>query len=349
MLRFSVGFALVAVPLVLGGCGNAEHSAEGTARAEAAPPYRFEAPDARFELPGRLDEISGLTDLGDGRLGAVQDEKGRLYVLDAATGEVLREHAFGGGGDYEGVERVGERVVVLRSDGRLFVIADWQPEEAEAAFLDTGLHPSCDAEGLAFDGEGERLLIACKEQPGSGLRGARAIYAFDLKRQALAAEPAFVVRADSLVGPGRGVDDTVRALVRPLADLNAFKPSAVGVHPATGEVWVLSSVQKLLIVLRRDGTVAAALPLPPGLAAQPEGLAFLPDGTLFLASEADGGTATLLRFAYRPCPGCLSPRARSSFSARSRSLPAPRRGPTSARRSRAGKRLRRPSLPTASF
>ncbi|MEM1043077.1 MAG: SdiA-regulated domain-containing protein [Bacteroidota bacterium] len=301
MLRLVSGLIL---SLALSGCGNAEPrpAPQSLARTQADAPYRFDAPDARFDLPGRLDEISGLTDLGGGRLGAVQDEKGNLYVLDAATGEVVHEHDFGGGGDYEGVGLVGDRVVVLRSDGRLFVILDWQTEKTRAATLDTGLHGSCDAEGLAFDTEGERLLVACKERAGRGLRGARALYAFDLNRQALVPEPAFVVWADSLAGMERSLDEAVRSAVRPLSDINAFKPSAVGIHPLTGEVYVLSSVAKRVLVLARGGTIAAAWPLPSRLLPQPEGLAFLPDGTLFIASEAAGGDATLLRFAYHPVP-----------------------------------------------
>ncbi len=297
MIRLAARLSLSLLLLV--GCGNADPPTPNVARAAVPAPYRFAAPDARFELPGRLDEISGLTDLGDGRLGAVQDEKGTLYVLDAATGEVVHEHDFGEGGDYEGVAAVGDRVVVLRSDGRLFVVTDWRSEKSQAESLDTGLHAGCDAEGLAFDAEGERLLIACKAAPGGGRRGARALYAFDLRAQALAADPAFLVWADSL-GAMRGLDEAVRSAVRPVTDVNAFRPSAVGVRPGRGEVVVLSSGRTLLLVLGRDGTVAAEWPLPPGLAAQPEGLAFLPDGMLFLASEADGGTATLFRFNYRP-------------------------------------------------
>lgn len=300
MLRFAIGLILGLVSLALGRCGEAPSGA--STRTEAASPYLFDRPDLAIELPGRLDEISGLTDLGGGRLGAVQDEKGSLYVLDVATGEVVHEHDFGGDGDYEGVERVGERVVVLRSDGRLFVILDWQAEKATAATIETGLHGSCDAEGLAFDAEGERLLIACKEGPGRGIRGARALYAFDLNQQALSPDPAFVIWADSLGGVERSVDEAVRAAVRPLSDINAFKPSAVGIHPRTGEVYVLSSVEKAVLVLARDGTIAAMWPLSPRLFPQPEGLAFLPDGTLFIASEAAGGDATLLRFAYQSSP-----------------------------------------------
>ncbi len=304
MLRLLAGLLLI--PLATGGCGNGDTPGASTpparvASAQPASPYRFDASDARFELPGRLDEISGLTVLDDGLLGAVQDEKGHLYVLDAATGEVVAEHDFGKNGDYEGVERVGDRVVVLRSDGHLFVIDDWHQEKSDATEIKTGLHGSCDAEGLGYDAENDRLLIACKEGPGRGYRGSRAVYAFSLATNALDPTPAFTIHADSVAHSGdRTINATVRALVRPITDINTFKPSALAVHPRTGEVWVLSSVRKLLLTLDRAGRVTAVWPLPDRLLRQPEALAFLPDGTLLIASEAAGGKAILLRFDYRP-------------------------------------------------
>lgn len=293
---------LAFVCLLLLGCsdGDADTSAPVVRTADRPdPPYRFDAPDARFELPGRLDEISGLTVLDAQHLGAVQDERGILFVLDTATGEVSHEHDFGGRGDYEGVERVEEFVVVLRSDGRLYVIDDWTADESDARHVDTGLHGGCDAEGLAFDAEATRLLIACKEQPGRGYGGSRTVFAFDPTTNRLDPAPAFVIRADSVTTEDT-VDSTVRALVRPLADLNAFKPSAIAVHPRTGEIYVISSVRKEIVVLDRAGAVADVWPLSGDLLPQPEGLAFLPDGTLFISSEARGGTAVVLRFDYQP-------------------------------------------------
>lgn len=295
---------LFVVVLGLLGCGNGEPSA-GTPVARIAAdqpdaPYRFDAPDARFELPSVLDEISALTMLDDRHLGAVQDEKGTLYVLDAATGAVVHTHDFGKQGDYEGVERVRAFVVVLRSDGRLYVIDDWTADESDARVVETGLHGSCDAEGLAFDTEATRLLIACKEQPGRDYRGTRTIYAFDPSTNRLDPVPAFVIRREALAGEDDGLSDAVRSLVEPVFDFNAFKPSALAVHPLTGEVYVLSSVRTVLLVLDRAGAVVARWPLSESLLPQPEGLAFAPDGTLFIASEADGGTAVVLRFDYRP-------------------------------------------------
>ena len=267
----------------------------------AAPPYAFASPDAAFALPSALDEISGLTALDARHLGAVEDETGTLYVLSAETGGVVETRDFGLPGDYEGVEQVGATTYILRSDGRLFVLSDWRGGSAMVT-LDTGLHGDCDAEGLAHDGE--RLLIACKESAGRGRPAVRAVFAFDLAQNALLPAPVYTIRADSLAARtgAPALDERVRALVRPFADINGFKPSALALHPISGHVYVLSSVRKLIVALEPDGTVHAVWRLSEPIFRQPEGLAFLPDGTLFIASEGDGGDPVLARFTYRPAP-----------------------------------------------
>lgn len=266
-----------------------------------AAPYAFDAPTAAFILPSVLGEVSGLAVLDERHLGAVQDEDGDLYVIDVDSARIVSVHDFGKKGDYEGIERLGDRVYVLRSDGRLFEIADWHVDEADADGFDSGLHGRCDAEGLAA--QGTQLLIACKESAGKGRQGERAIFAFDPTARILQAQPAYTVHADSFGVRGESaVDERVRELVRPLADINAFKPAALAVHPMTEQLYIVSSVRKLIVVLETDGTLSAVWPLPEHLFRQPEGLAFLADGTLFIANEASGGDPTLLRFSYRPAP-----------------------------------------------
>lgn len=242
-------------------------------------PYRFNEPDAAFAFPRALREISGLTALDDSLLGAVQDEEGILFVLDRATGRVVAEQNFRGDGDYEGVEQVGEAVWVLQSNGSLYEIPDPSGEYPRSVKVNTPLRSGCDAEGLAFDAAGNRLLIACKERPGRNLDGARAIYAFDLETRSLIDEPAFVLDRGQLDIEGQ-----------------PFKPAALAIHPESGQLYLVSSVRKALAVLDPDGTLAAVVDLPDRLFPQPEGLAFFSDGTLFIANEGRLGAATLLRF-----------------------------------------------------
>ena len=258
--------------------------APSDAVAEAAPdrpfpvPYRLDAPDAVFSLDGDLQEISGLTMLPSGRLGAVQDEEGEIYEVDPATGAVVRTQPFADDGDYEGIELTPEAVWVLRSDGDLYRVARGPDGRAQTETIETALRGRNDTEGLAYDAAGHRLLIACKEDPGPGLKGVRAIWAFDLASRTLSERPAVLLDRDLVDGDA------------------PFRPSGLAVHPRTGTLYVISSVHVALAVVAPDGALQAVIPLDPDLFPQPEGIAFAPDGTLYIASEGPSGPGTLLRF-----------------------------------------------------
>ena len=233
---------------------------------------------AEFTLPDELVEVSALTVLDAGHLGAVEDEDGVLFVLSAETGAVVRRVPFGPPGDYEGVERVGDRLFVLRADGAVLELEGWTGSQATATVHETGLGAKdCDAEGLGANGQ--RLLIACKEEGGDGLN---AVWAFDLATMALAPKPAYEVDRDAV--PGK----------------KALRPSALAVHPVTGHAVVLSSRRQSLVSLDAEGDVADVWDLGPADFEQPEGLAFLPNGDVFVSSEGRDGPAVLRRYAWEP-------------------------------------------------
>lgn len=267
--------------LALGATACSDRPAAPAASAAPAPdgvPYRFSEPDVRVELPDVLSEISGLTVLPSGHLGAVQDERGTIYEVDPATGRIVDELSFFGSGDFEGIELTPDAVWTVRSDGDLYRVARAADGSVATEKTETALSSRNDVEGLAYDPAGDRLLLVCKEDPGSGLDGVRAVYAFSLASRQLSARPVFTIPRSQI-----DTDD-------------AFKPSALAVHPATGHVYVLSSVRKAVAVLGADGALLTVRPLPEGLFPQPEGLAFTADGTLYISNEGPSGPATLLRF-----------------------------------------------------
>ncbi|WP_456428006.1 SdiA-regulated domain-containing protein [Rhodocaloribacter sp.] len=284
-------------------------SASHTSPDTTAVPYDFDRPDAVFELPRALREISGLTVLDEHRLGAIQDETGTLFILDAQTGTVTARKKFGKDGDYEGLERVGRRVFVLRSDGTLFEIADWRASKLKVTRHKTRLSSKYDTEGLGYDAARRRLLIACKEYAGKRLKHHRAVYAFDLTTNALLEAPVFTIPTKEMPAPSgeSALNRRLRDLFGSVFDMSDFKPSALAVHPVTGRVYVLSSVRKVLLVLTPEGAISDVWALPKKRFPQPEGLTFLPDGTLFVSNEGGGRKATLLRFAYHPGAGDTGP------------------------------------------
>ena len=277
------------LPLVLlCACAEPQPSVDAE-EVRAVIPYDFTAPAAAIALPAELREISGLTVLPSGRLGAVEDESGVVYEVDPATGAIVDALRFGGPGDFEGIALVpGDALWALRSDGDLFLVARDSAGEPTSRKVETALRSRNDTEGLAYDPASGALLIACKEWPGEdpetgdNYRGLRTIWAFDLATETLSERP--VATLDRSV------------LDRPASEGGgSFKPSALAVHPTTGELYVLSSVRRSIAVLR-GGALVAAVDLPGGILPQPEGLAFTADGTLYIASEGPTGPGTLLRF-----------------------------------------------------
>lgn len=265
---------------------NASDSNPVTAATQSgtdSPSYQFDRPSLSLVLPEELLEVSGLTALPGGRLGTVQDEDGVVYVLNRESGTVEGRLPFGDNGDYEGIEWVGDKAYVLMSGGTVIELSGSLDDMRQTATYETSLKRKNDAEGLGYDSARGRLLIACKEDPGSGLDDdQRAIYAFDPASGELSSEPAYVI-------------DT-KEVEKKLSKGGPFKPSGVAVHPLSGDVYVLSSTSRSVVVLSGHGTLEAVHALSKDAFEQPEGIAFLPDGTLYISSEGDKGPAMLYEF-----------------------------------------------------
>ncbi len=259
----------------------------------------FKHPDRVYELPKSLAEISGLTLLDDFHLGAIDDESNKLFVIDLRTGKVTDRRNMGNARDYEGIERVGDTVYVLSSVGTIYEIKEKKNSRRITARYETGLYSRNDNEGLAYDATNHRLLIACKEYPGKGLKGYKTVYAFDLEQKRLLPEPVFKIDLARVeVVANGGVSKKKKKSW--WKHTKQIKPAALAVHPLTQQLFIISSAKRRMIVMNSDGSLATAYKLPKKYFVQAEGMAFLPNGDLFISNErADRKAATLLRFNYR--------------------------------------------------
>ena len=74
-----------------------------------------------------------------------------------------------------------------------------------------------------------------------------------------------------------------------------LRPSAAAINPVTNEVYVLASLNHLLLVTDRKGKLVSTYELDPDIYPQPEGIAFTPWGDLIITNEfVENGSANIL-------------------------------------------------------
>lgn len=289
-----------AVILILQGCKTSQPKTQRIAG------YNFKSPDAAIVLPDLLHEISGITFLDSNTLVCVQDEKGILFFYDLTKKGITSQKDFSGKGDYEGITRVEDTIYVLRSDGTLFEVADFKSDNPTVTSFKTDI-PSKDNEGLCFDREHNRLLIACKEKTGKGdlKKDNRYIFGFDLSSKKLAGEPVFTFDVDGLkeFAKARNIELPLKNAKKGLAvepDLK-FHASGIAIHPLTGEIYLLSADDFMLFIFDKSGTVGHMIRLNRALLNQPEGITFLENGDMLISTEGAGrGPGGLIRYNYQP-------------------------------------------------
>ena len=240
-----------------------------------ALPYDFENPSEKFIMPKTLKEISGLSYYKNDQLACVNDEEGKVFIYDFVKKEVVDKIPFGKDGDYEGIEIVDDEVFVLKSNGSLksFKIGVAYEREIDCSDPDV-----LEYEGLAYDPKSKYLLLAAKERV-KDKDDKKMIYAYDFDRKILFKHLA--IPQNQLKDEANGKD---------------FKPSGIAVSPVTGQIFIIASVGKKLLVLSPNGQKEALISLNPKTFVQPEGICFTPNGDLFIASEGKDGEGYILEF-----------------------------------------------------
>lgn len=249
-------------------------------------PYALGAPTNVLSLGNELEEVSGITLLPNGMMAAIQDEEGYVYYLNPSTGEVADRKKFGKNGDYEDIAYANGLLYVLESDGDLH----WFPwEGGEAEKIENDLETDNDTEGLCYHADSQQLWIACKEDAGlkgKKIKDTRSVYAWSLREKKLFTKPILQLNTDYL-------SELAQAKVQ-------FKPSGIALHPITSDIYLISSVGKLLLVLDPAGQEVKHLQsLDYSHFPQPEGICFSANGTLWISTE-NKNNGLLVQLDYKP-------------------------------------------------
>ena len=150
-----------------------DHTVNANAHQVVPINYNLKDPDKIYVLPAALKEVSGITETDSTSIACIQDEVGIIFIYDLKKEGIKKQSTFSFQGDYEGIARAGKSIFILRSDGMLFGILNYESATSKVVSYATGI-PASDIEGLCYDRHANRLLIApknnsAKEQENKGL------------------------------------------------------------------------------------------------------------------------------------------------------------------------------------
>lgn len=288
----------VLITFLISGC-NPE-----SAKNELLTDYILNDPDATIILPDILHEISGLTSIGSNTVACIQDEHGIVLIYDVNKNEIKDHFNFHIGGDYEGIARVDKTLYILRSDGALFEVSRFESDNYNLDFFETGI-PARDNEGLCYDQDHNRLLIACKSNAGKGdeNKDKRLIYAFDLRAKKVSKKPAFEFDVKSIMKFALN-NKIILPTKKEKKDKDPkpvlkLRTSAICIHPITKKLFLISADDHLLFIFNMEGEIEHIEQLNPEMFIQPEGLTFFENGDMLISNEGKDKKPTILRFNYR--------------------------------------------------
>ncbi len=250
--------------------------------------YQLSKPE-RFKVRESLQEISGLVYNGDeSNFIANNDEQGKLFQVGLRTTDPYPSWKFGKGGDYEEVVRAGDNWLVLKSNGTMYKVAGLFTDSTDSEAFHLPVHGKREFEAAYYDAGKNTTFIICKNCEEDKGEKATSVYAF--RMDSLRYDSAAAFRFQNKDIPGLKESPSKH-----------FRPSAAAVHPVENRVYIVASINRLLVIADLDGTVLEAHPLPRKHFSQPEGITFAPNGDMYISNEGDEeNTADILKFKYHP-------------------------------------------------
>jgi hypothetical protein len=247
--------------------------------------YNLGKPE-KFTMPESLLEISGIA-FNNGNpdtIYSINDEEGRLF---RQAWNVKKQYnvKFGKKGDYEDVTIVNGKVVVLKSNGHLFVFPFAEAAEEEVTdVIDYGeLLPKGEYEGIYGEESTGKVYVICKncqeDDPKKKVTG-------------------YIFQIGEAVYPAGNFEVSVNEIKLLTGKVKkGFQPSALSKNPVTGEWFILSGLNKMLVITDSAWKVKSAHSLTGNIFNQPEGIAFDNSGNLYVSNEGDDiSDGNILRF-----------------------------------------------------
>lgn len=227
----------------------------------------------RIILPSELYEISGIIYYPkDTSLFAISDATGWLYKIYPNKKTRVEKWKFGNNADYEDLELIDSTFYILSSSGNIVSLKFYPHDSLEVKHFEFRDKGKNEFETLYFDKASGQLNLICKDCKIDN-KNYVSVWSFNPATQSYV-QASFVIDAN-----------TISKLLN--IKKMKFKPSAATINPLTNDLFILSSLNKTLVIAEKNGMVKKAYPLTPSLYQQPEGIAFTSSGDLLISNEAN--------------------------------------------------------------
>lgn len=259
---------LIASYTVLTGCNNNKNNKE-KAEFPDSEMYNLSNPTV-INLPIELDEISGIAYYEkDTSVFAIIDEDGLLFKIPIKDPSKTKKWVFDKPRDYEDIILKDSAFYVLVSNGDV-VSLHFEGDSIhtqKSKFSDISGKKLNEFESIFLDSN--RIIIMCKECETD-------------KKEKIS----FFWYNDSLQNY-QAYKSLELAPVAEKLDKNkvALKPSAAAINPVTKELYIISAIHKMLLIIDNKGQIKEMYNLNPKIYKQPEGIAFTPAGDLIISNE----------------------------------------------------------------
>jgi uncharacterized protein YjiK len=220
--------------------------------------------------------------MDNNRIACIQDEEGIIFIYNLKTSKIEDKIEFGDPGDYEAIALVGTTAYVLRSDGIIFEVNDFTNVTAPVIKHTIQLKGKYDFEGLCYDKTKNRLLLSIKDMDKGEFKP---IFAFDLSTKQLNPEPVFSI----------DYNDPVFDILEVKKSNKTLRPAEIGIHPVTGNIYVLESINPKLLILDPTGKPLKLYVFKEEQFRQAEGMSFNEAGELFISNEGNDEPGNILQ------------------------------------------------------
>lgn len=236
-----------------------------------------------IKLPDELAEISGIVYYPkDSSVFAIVDEDGLLYKISLSRKNDIKKWRFDKKHDFEDVALRDSIFYVLISNGEIETL---QFDKDGSISMNKSEFPGAskktnEFESLYYDDSLQQFVLLCKNCEDDSHKTVTA-WGYNIQTKAYTAS-VFTIDVQP-VAQKLGLEKM------------KLKPSAAAIDPVTDELYILCSIDHLLVITDRKGKFIDLYKLDPAIYKQPEGIAFTPAGDMIISNESHlTGVANIL-------------------------------------------------------